>query len=451
MAALDEAHRARLFSVSGIKGTREAEQRAAAALLSVLSTVRPFSQALLSPMGASNAERASVDAYTEVGFDLGDGERARVDGVIVVTHARRIFRCLVEIKVGEAPLEAQQIEKYLKVARVNGFHCLLTVSNEPAPFDGMHPTAGVAPPPLVALRHLSWQRILAEATREHIHRGVDDPEQAWLLAELIRYLEHSNSGVRPFEDMGAHWPAVRDKARDGLLVRGPEVADICRRWDQLIHTISMDLGSKLGLGVKEVVPKAHRADPARRARDAEMRLCHDGTLAGRLRVPDAVADIEVVADLRSCRVGVSSTFDSATDKGARGRVGLLLRQLRDAPDGTVVESFSRKARSPLVATLAEARDDPGRLVRSTKQPPARFRLTQRSEMGMTRRTGRKLGFAHTVVGATEEFYATVLQSLRKAPPPKPAPLPLEPEPPFSVEAGADADHDGGEGGPAHDI
>lgn len=36
------------------------------------------------------------------------------------------------------------------------------------------------------------------------HKGVDDPEQAFLLAELIRYLEHPASGALSFEDMGSN-------------------------------------------------------------------------------------------------------------------------------------------------------------------------------------------------------------------------------------------------------
>jgi len=34
------------------------------------------------------------------------------------------------------------------------------------------------------------------------HRGVADPGQAWILGELIRYLEHARSGALQFEDMG---------------------------------------------------------------------------------------------------------------------------------------------------------------------------------------------------------------------------------------------------------
>jgi hypothetical protein len=51
------------------------------------------------------------------------------------------------------------------------------------------------------LYHLSWWRILAEAAVQLDHRGVSDPDQAWILSELIEYLDDERSGVVPFRDM----------------------------------------------------------------------------------------------------------------------------------------------------------------------------------------------------------------------------------------------------------
>jgi predicted component of type VI protein secretion system len=53
--------RARLIPVSGIGSQKEAETRAASAVLAVLSVVRDLSVLLFSPMGASRASRAVVD------------------------------------------------------------------------------------------------------------------------------------------------------------------------------------------------------------------------------------------------------------------------------------------------------------------------------------------------------------------------------------------------------
>jgi hypothetical protein len=56
---------ARLIPVSGISNTVEAEMRATSALLSVLTIVRDLSIAVFSPLGASTARKASVEAFIE--------------------------------------------------------------------------------------------------------------------------------------------------------------------------------------------------------------------------------------------------------------------------------------------------------------------------------------------------------------------------------------------------
>lgn len=231
---LDDNHQVRLFSVAGVNGRQEAELRATAALLSVLTMVRPLSRRLLGPLGASKADRATVEAWTEVPYETADGATLRPDGVVRVTSGKHMFIALVEVKTGDSPQELGQIETYLKLARAEGYDCLITISGEVAPFDGAHPTPGAdslrSGP--VKLHHLSWTRILAEAVQQVTHHGVEDPEQAWIAAELIRYLEHPNSGVAQASDMGENWVGVRDKARDGLLGKpGRDALDVCRRWD----------------------------------------------------------------------------------------------------------------------------------------------------------------------------------------------------------------------------
>ena len=59
--------------------------------------------------------------------------------------------------------------------------------------------------------------MLAEAVMQKEFRGVADPDQAWILGELIRYLEHRRSGALEFDDMGESWVAVRDAVAAGTL------------------------------------------------------------------------------------------------------------------------------------------------------------------------------------------------------------------------------------------
>ena len=138
-----------------------------------------------------------MDTYTEVTLDS-NGKSVRPDGVIRVTYGKRSFTALVEVKTGDSMLDKDQINQYWQSARQAGYDHVITISNEIAP-SGAHPVHGlrVQKNSPVQISHLSWVRILATALRLKNHTGVDDPEQAWILEELVRYLQHDASGVLP--------------------------------------------------------------------------------------------------------------------------------------------------------------------------------------------------------------------------------------------------------------
>ena len=406
---------ARLIPTSGIANDSEAEVRATSALLAVLSIVRPFSSALLTPLGASRAGTASVETFIETTFKTASGKSVRPDGLVRVTYGKQPpWVALIEVKTGKSKLSAEQIESYLAVAKSEGFDCVITISNEIAPSPGLHPTAGVKvrANSKVALHHLSWTKLLTTAVMEKTHRGIDDPEQAWILGELIRYLEHDASGTIAFDDMGEHWVPVRDGAREGTLNRRDEtVADIAQRWDQLLGYASLKLGADIGQDVTEVVPRARSVDPALRTKAFVESLANDGTLAGVLRIPDTIADLEIIVDLKARQNVLSVTFDAPSDKGAKGRIGWLLRQLRDAPPNLVIEAYAKNARTGVAAPLGVAIEDPSVLLDPNKKEAAKFTLVARSELGTNRKAGRKPGFTQSVVAAIESFYGDVVQNL----------------------------------------
>ena len=272
----------------------------------------------------------------------------------------------------------------------------------------------------VQVHHMSWTMILAEAVKQHTHRGVDDPEQAWILNELIRYLEHPNSGALAFSDMGANWTAVRDGAREGTLDRRDSaVVEVCQRWDQLLRYAALKLGAKIGSEVQEVIPRAHRDDARQRNRAFVESLCDAGTLAGTLRVPDTIADITVTADLRARLVATSVVFDAPRDRGARARVTWVTRQLRDSEGSLIIETYVRGARAPVAATLEQLLQDPKAALGDSRKDVVRFRVLWRSEMGQGRRSARKPGFIDGILDAVTVFYGDVLQNLRAVTPAAP--------------------------------
>src|SRR5690242_7441026 len=127
---------ARLIPTSGINGAEEQERRATSALLAVMSSVREFGRALTQPLGAPASQ---MQTYMQVPFKLGDTQ-CITDGLVRVSRGQRQWTALVEVKTAGNVLGAEQLERYLDVARENSFDALITVSNEIPPVAGQHPT-----------------------------------------------------------------------------------------------------------------------------------------------------------------------------------------------------------------------------------------------------------------------------------------------------------------------
>lgn len=310
-------------------------------------------------------------------------------------------------------LEAEQLNDYWSLARQEGFDAVVTISNEIASSPGAHPTAGlkVRSNSRVAVHHISWPALLSAAVMVKVHRGVEDPEQAWIIGELIRYLEHPASGAMAFDDMGPNWTSVRDAARDdGLRKSDDAVREIAQRWDQLLRFAALRLGSRIGKDVQHVLTRAHQ-DPKVRSSHLVEAICSASPLEGTLRIPNTAGDLEISADLKARRLTAAMSVSAPSDRGGRGRCSWILSQLNDAPDGLMVEAYPKNARTPTVVSLPAAREDRDLLLGPDKREPVRFRLTLTTEMGMSRKTGaRTPGFIDSVTGLIEGFYGAVVQS-----------------------------------------
>jgi hypothetical protein len=259
-----------------------------------MSAVKEFGRAITAPLGAPAGR---VETFIEVPFTWED-KRLYPDGLIRVSRGSRTWVCLVEVKTGLNQLEVAQLESYLEVAREQGFDALLTISNEIPAIAGTHPTS-VDKRKLrkVPIYHLSWTHVLTEAVMQKVHRGVADPDQAWILGELIRYLEHPRSGALEFEDMGASWVPLREAVAAGTLrATDQAAAEVASRWDQLIRYACLRLGRQLGIEVQPTLSRRELADPTLRAHALVESLVNLGVLDGGLRIPNAVGPVTITAD-----------------------------------------------------------------------------------------------------------------------------------------------------------
>lgn len=378
--------RARLLSTAGIKEAKEQEARATSALLAVMAAVPSFGHELLADLGAP---RGHIETYTEVPLKTAGNAQVFPDGAIVARRGKKSWSALVEVKTGKSPLDQEQVVSYLDIARRDGFDGVLIINNDIL--------GGAQDVPIkvprnklrtVILWQLSWWRILTEAVIQHQHRGISDPEQAWILGELIAYLVHENSGAGEFDDMGPSWTTVRDGARhETLSKRQDEVSDIARRWEQFVHYVSLGLTQELG---KEVVPARVKKDLDTRLQETIDELVDHGRLSMELKVPNAVGPMELHADLRTRMVTTSVPVKAPGEGRPDTRVRWMLRQLRKAPDDLRVEVRFERTSNATSALLGDIRDDAKALLlpNDRKRAPREFHLSLSRPMGTKRTTSR---------------------------------------------------------------
>jgi hypothetical protein len=403
-------HEARLIPTSGINGADEQERRATSALLAVMSAVNEFGRALTKPFGAP---ACTLQTYVEVPFIVGE-KKLFPDGLIRASRGQKSWTALVEVKTGENVLVAEQLENYLDIARDQGFDAVLTISNEIPPIAGQHPTqVDKRKLKKVALHHLSWTKILSEAVMQKEFRGVADPDQAWILGELIRYLEHPRSGAMEFSDMGEAWVATREAVRAGTLRASDKgVKEVAARFDALLRFACLSLGRQLGTEVTPVLSRKELADPASRTQALVAAFAGGGQLAGALRIPATVSDVVVTADLRAGTVTCHIDVDAPREGRPTTRVNWLLRQLKSAPDGVRIEAHAAHERGAGAAELLKrVREDPTALIADPTKELRSFRVAMTVPMGSKRGRGRG-SFIDSVLSAIDAFYGDVVEHLK---------------------------------------
>lgn len=409
---------ARLIPVAGIGGAAEQERRAVSAVLAVLAAVDDFGTAFTKSFGAP---KGKVRSFVEPEFITSDGAKVRPDGAITVVRGKRSWTALVEVKTKRNALKPDQVEQYLDVAREKGFDAVITISNQIVRVPGQHPVE-VSKRKLrkVELCHISWARILTMAIRLRAQENFKNLDQAYLLNELIRYLEHSASGALDFDDMGERWVKVREAARSGTLrATDAHAVGVAGRWEELLSFVVLRLGRELDADVEQVFTRKETADPTVRIANLVDGMVDRGVLDGAIQIPNTVGSITVTADLRSRQVITSVRVGAPKSGRPATRVNWLLRQLKNSPDDVRIDAYGVRSRTSMSDLLGDVRGDPSRLVPLDGRELATFVISLCRPMGLQRGAGPKT-LIDSVVTTIDAFYVEVVQRLKEWSPPTPS-------------------------------
>jgi stress response protein SCP2 len=415
LAENDSWKEARLFPVSALKSDRDREMRATSVLLSVMAQVPEFGRRLTAAFGAPAGR---METFTEVTLPHGDTPR-RPDGVIRVERAGKLWTALVETKTNGNSLKADQVQAYMDIAARRGYEAVITLSNDVAlegsplvdvKIDGRRKHK-------VALRHLSWAEVAHQAQMLIRHEGVGNGAHAWLLHELLHYLQHENSGCHGFQNMGPAWVPVRNGIDDETLCQGdPRALEVVESWERLIRQVCLGLGGELGQKVLPVQRAKRGTDPqARRSRLADQ-LCLDGRLQAEVRIEGTPGVLAISADLRTGKLRTSIDIPAPEQGYPLSWAKRLVRCLAEAPADLHIETLVEGEASGPRGTLERLRPEPADMLpKDNGTRITGFRLSLLKGMGSSRGNAES-GFIRSVDDAVHRFYTTVVTHVDRTTP-----------------------------------
>jgi len=409
LAENDSWRGARLFPASALKSDHERETRATSVLLSVMAQVPEFGRRLTAAFGAPVGR---METFTEVTLPNGESPR-RPDGVIRVERAGKLWTALVETKTNGNPLKPDQVQAYADIAARRGYEAVITLSNdvelEGSPLvevklDGRRKNK-------VALWHLSWAEVAHQAQMLIRHEGVGNAAHAWLLQELLHYLQHENSGCHGFQNMGRSWVPVRNAIDAETLCQGdPRAVEVVESWERLVRQVCLRLGGELGEKVLPVQRAKRGTDPASRRAALADRLCVDGRLDAELRIEGTPGVLALCADLRTGKLRTSIEI-TAPDQGyPLSWAKRLVRRLAEAPADLHVEAVLEGQAGGPRGTLERLRPEPADILPKNGAQITGFRLSLFRGMGNTRGTAES-GFIRSVDESVDRFHASVVVHL----------------------------------------
>ena len=380
------------------------EERATSTLLASFMVVPAYAREVLANAGAPAGKRLKVVCYTEITFNDDTTPDLRPDGLIIVSNGPTTWTALVEAKIGNKDLTPEQIENYLDLAKKHGINALITISNQFATTPTHHPVkVNKNKLKAVELYHFSWLSLKSKAVLLTANKEVDDPEQAYILSEIVRYMEHDSSGISSLTQMPGKWKdlchAIQQK--DTPTKSSDTVLDSVAGWHQLLRHMALKLGMSISQPVKIALTRSREKDAELNFSEDCSQVTTDNTLTAHFEIPNTAAKLVLEADFQRKTINFSMRLDAPKDRTrATASINWLTRQLKGQENNNLlIRAYWPKRSKQTSATLAEATDNPKILVpEGTSTLPTALEVTRVIDLA-----GRFKGSKTFVEETTREF------------------------------------------------
>ena len=392
------------------------EEKATSIALSAFMAVPEFAAKVLGSVGVSVSKRTKIECYTEVVFKdkAKEGEK-RPDGLIIVSTGNRVWSALVESKISRSELQKDQLETYLSLAKQLKIDALITFSNQFVPNPKHHPVKiSAAKTRSVDLFHFSWLSLKSSAAILVNEKGITDPDQAYLMSEVVRYLDSNSSGVESFSRMPQSWKDLCVAIQNGATTskNSDMVVESVGAWHQLLRQISLDLSIAIGEPVDINLTRENMRDPESLLVSEAESLRNTGCLDTELTIPNAATRLKIAADIARKVVFVSMKLDAPKDtKRATASINWLLRQIKHKDgENLSIRAYWPRRLGTTIQPLAMVRENPAVLVpEGCKLMPSALEVCRVVDLG-ARFKGAKT-FVEDTLGVVPAFYEDAGQHL----------------------------------------
>lgn len=423
---------ARLFPVVSPK--RE-EQRQTSVLLAVLVAIPELAKQLLESIGEKTGSRASIETFTEVGFKGKNATKDKPDGLIIVAKSKsNVWRALLEVKIGNSEIQADQIERYLQIAINQKLDAVITVSNQLVARPDHIPVEVKKRSSKVGLFHWSWKFIQTEANLLQIREVFDNrPCEAYILGEFIRFLDDKPVGISGVGGMPSKsWGKLIKTVRGREVIRkdSPELHDVVSAWYSEVRDLQLQLCQRLRLPpdkVKVTMANVHISDPKKRLEYGCQHLIDTNELEAEFKIDNVASDLKVIVNLNSRLIYVGMELDAPRDKPTGySKVMWLLRQFekKDIPTDKLTVRVYFKNRSEdsnyQLKKLISSKD-----IKYFNDLSSIKKFEIFSECDDPRKFSSHKGFIEVLEKSVHGFYYNAGSHLKKWTPPAPTPIPDE--------------------------
>lgn len=399
------------------------EEKATSILLAAFRVVPIFALDMLKEAGAPAGKRVKIHCLTEIVPKGQDGAKLRPDGMIFVETGRSTWSAIVESKVGLNNLDPEQIESYVGLARNLQCDAVITISNQFSAIPTHHPvTIPKNKLGKIRLYHFSWLSLVSKAVLLAANKKVDDPEQAFILAELVRYLQNAKSGALLMTQIGPGWKRSCEQILKGirLLKSSEEVEQAVTSWEQLTRYLALQLTLALSKPVSVHLTRPQAKDPEKRIKAHIDELVGPHSLTDHFDIPNAAGKLRITADFSRRALDFSMPVASPKNKTyATACINWLLRQIKTDDTELLVRANWPGRTPPTMVAVGILREDPNRIIpNGSKSLPTSLEVVR--VIDLAARFQQKRKFVEITESEILQFYEEVCQHLKNwvAPAPK---------------------------------